>query len=64
MQRMDLDSSDLYLGNPDSEVACRDADHYRELARYCDDEGYITKKDDNYWVVAITPKGKGRISGG
>ena len=64
MQRMDLEPSDLRLGDPDSEVARRDADHYRELARYCDDEGYITKKDDNYWVVAITPEGWRRIFGG
>jgi hypothetical protein len=64
MQRMGWDPSDSRLGNPSSEAASRDRLLYRALAEHCADEYYITKKDDNYWLVAITLRGKGRISGG
>ena len=61
MQRMGWDPSDLYLANP---FAREDADRYKDLARQCVDEGYITKEADLYFRVAITPEGERRIGGG
>jgi hypothetical protein len=64
MRRMDWDPSDLRLRNPGNEAAVSARRRYRALAEYCDDEGYITKENDSYRVVAITPEGEKHISGG
>jgi hypothetical protein len=64
MRRMGLDPSDLLLGNPSDEVAHRHGDFYRAVARHCDDKRYITWEADLYALVAIMPKGEGRIFGG
>jgi hypothetical protein len=61
MQRMGWDPSDLYLANP---FAREDADRYKDLARHCVDEGYITREADLYARVAITPEGERYIGGG
>ena len=61
MQCMGWDPSDLYLANP---FAREDADRYKDLARHCVDEGYVTKEADLYARVAITPEGERHIEGG